>query len=406
MPAPAENLLFRDHVAKAVSHALRSHRGTALLHLRLQDLKETDPLEDLAARIVACTRYPDSVVQLDGRSFAILMSEFTRPEEAGLLAMRLGQAVTGAAAQNGTPLSAAVGIALAPYETEDPDALMAAAGAACEGALAAGEELRFSSEEMNRVARVRAEISRDLPRALEAGELRLHYHPQLDLESGRIKGAEALLRWQHPQRGLLLPAEFVPLAEAFGPLDRMTAWVLRQACADAAGWAGGQSRIAVNLSPRQLEDPATADLVSDILAETGLPEARLELEITESAVMGDVGSAARQLQRLRDLGVQLSLDDFGTGYSSLTLLKHLPVTKLKIDRSFVAGLEDDRGDRAIVRALIDLGRGLGLEVLAEGVEREPQLAFLREAGCTAVQGDLVSPPVEAGRIPALLAGAG
>lgn len=400
MSAQAEDPLFRDRVAKAVSHALRCGRGTALLHLRLQGRNaDAEPvLAEIAGRIAACTRYPDSVVQIDGRSFAVLMSEFTRPEEAGLLAMRLGQAVSEA----GAGLGACLGIALAPFETEAPEVLMTAARSACEAALAAGEALRFSSEEMNRVARARAEISRDLPRALKAGELRLHYHPQLDLASDRITGAEALLRWQHPTRGLLLPAEFVPLAEAFGPLHRMTAWVLRQACLDARAWPAAEARVAVNLSPRQLEDQSSVDLVSWILDETDLPRHRLELEITESAILGDVAAAARQLQRLRNLGVQLSLDDFGTGYSSLALLKQLPVTKLKIDRTFVAGLGCDVGDTAIVRALIDLGRGLGLEVLAEGVETEAQLAILREAGCTAAQGDLISPPVETGVLSGLL----
>ena len=401
MPARAEDLLFRDRVAKAVSHALRCQRGTALLHLRLQNRAAGLDLGEVAGRIAACTRYPDSVVQLNRDSFAILMSEFSRPEEAGLLAMRLGQAVAEA---NGQPLGANVGIALAPYETEDPEALMAAARTACEGARAAAEDLRFSSEEMNRVARVRAEISRDLPQALEAGELRLHYHVQLDLAAQRMSGAEALLRWQHPQRGLLLPAEFVPLAEAFGPLEQITAWVLRQACLDALAWPAVEARVAVNLSPRQLEDEATVERVAEVLRETGLPEARLELEITESAIMGDLSAAARRLQRLRDLGVRIALDDFGTGYSSLTLLKQLPVTKLKIDRSFVSGLGQDPGDAAIVRALIDLGRGLGLEVLAEGVEREDQLAFLRGAGCSAVQGDLISPPVAAAPAGDLLSG--
>ena len=401
MSSNADQLLFRDRVEKAVSHASRFGREAALLWVRLEGADEATDRNALARKVAGCTRYPDSVFQLDPWAFAVLMSELSRPEEAGLLALRLGQAV---AREGAGGVTAHVGIAVAPLESRDPDALIRLAGKAAEGAAAAGDGLRFSRGELNRVAGSRVALSRDLPRALDADELTLHYHLQQDLAMGRVTVAEALLRWQHPQRGLLLPIEFVPLAEAFGPLDRLTDWVLRRACEDAGSWPDRQVRIAVNLSPRQLDGADAVNRISRVLTDCGFPPDRLEIEITESAVMGDMDGAAHQLRRLRDLGIGLALDDFGTGYSTLTLVKHLPVTKLKIDRSFIRGLGVDRGDAAIVRALIDLGLGLGLEIVAEGVETQEQIAYLREAGCTAVQGDGVGEPLPAAEVPARLHG--
>jgi len=240
-----------------------------------------------------------------------------------------------------------------------------------------------------------------LQKALTNQELELHYQPEIDARTGRVIAVEALLRWHHPMRGLVSPAEFIPLAEQTGLIVPMGDWVLRAACAQAAAWRRGKLapvRVAVNLSARQFEDADFVARVEDALEESGLEPTALELEITESMVARDATQAAKWLSDLRSLGIRVMVDDFGTGYSSLAHLKRFPIDGLKIDRSFVQNLPTDRHDASITRAVIAMAHELGLEVVAEGVEVQEQLAFLREHGCDLAQGYLFGAPMPADRL--------
>jgi EAL domain-containing protein (putative c-di-GMP-specific phosphodiesterase class I) len=236
-------------------------------------------------------------------------------------------------------------------------------------------------------------LENDLGYAIERDELKVHYQPVMDIKTGRIVGAEALLRWQHPERGLVPPDEFIPLAEETGLIMPIGEWVLRQACSQAATWSKsglGALRVTVNVSARQVEQPGIVQLVSEVLAETGLPPQYLHLELTEGAVMRHIDTVISTLSALRSLGVGISVDDFGTGYSSLGYLKRFPIDTIKIDRSFVSDVTTDQNDAAIVTTVIAMARSLNLRVIAEGVETEPQLDFLRRAECDEFQGFLLS----------------
>jgi len=248
-------------------------------------------------------------------------------------------------------------------------------------------------------------LENDLSHALERDELRVLYQPVMEIASGRIVGGEALLRWQHPQRGMVGPDEFIPLAEETGLIGPIGEWVLRMACKQARAWRDarlGPSRISVNVSARQVEQPGLVRAVASALAETGLPPHCLHLELTEGAVMRQLESVSFTLAELREMGVGISVDDFGTGYSSLGYLKRFPVDTIKIDRSFVRDVTTDQNDAAIVTTVIAMARGLNLRVIAEGVETEAQLSFLRENECHEFQGFLLSRPVSATEFEALV----
>ena len=246
----------------------------------------------------------------------------------------------------------------------------------------------------------RMECERELRHALEHDGLDIHYQPQLDLRTGRLVGLEALARWPHPTRGMIPPAEFIPIAEQAGLICALGAWVLHHACARAVRWG---VRLAVNLSPDQVRSPGLVGMVKHALSDTGLPPAMLELEITETVLLQDSANTLERLEVLRDLGVGIALDDFGTGYSSLSYLNRFPFTKIKIDRTFIANLVQDPTAAAIVQAVTTLGRSLALRVTAEGVETEAQLARLRTFGCDEVQGYLTGRPAAAAAIDALVA---
>jgi EAL domain-containing protein (putative c-di-GMP-specific phosphodiesterase class I) len=252
-------------------------------------------------------------------------------------------------------------------------------------------------------------VEDDLRVALAEGQLSNVYQPIVDPANGSIAGFEALVRWNHPERGTVSPADFIPVAEQNGLIVQLGHGVLREACAEAASWApradGAPLRISVNLSPRQLSDPGLVDSVSAVLKVTGLAAERLSLEITESAFTDDPAGALDVLRRLKELGVSLELDDFGTGYSSLTYVRMFPIDALKIDRSFVQGVSDSPEDAAIVQAVISMGRALGVNVVAEGVESEDQSAVLQDLGCRLAQGFLFSRPVPASALPGLVGSA-
>ncbi|MCY1531369.1 putative signaling protein [compost metagenome] len=296
-------------------------------------------------------------------------------------------------------ISASLGIALFPADAESVEQVLRNADSALFKAKSSGRDVyAFYSQELTEQARQRVQLVSALRRAQAQDQLRVHYQPIHRLADGQLIGFEALVRWEHPERGLVPPGEFLPVAEESGLIGNLDAWVLEQACRQMRRWLEedrGLAFVAVNLSCRLFRRAELYDEVARVLAATGLAPEYLELEITESAVMEDPDTAEALLGRLRELGVRLAIDDFGTGYSSLQRLKRLPVHKLKIDQSFIRGLPADQNDIAIARAVTALGRSLGLSVLAEGIETEPQAGFLRELGCDYGQGYLFSRPLPA-----------
>ncbi len=284
---------------------------------------------------------------------------------------------------------------LSPGDGDDPDELVRRADLALYRAKGEGRgRFRFFEPAMDEEVRARQRLQQELRRALERGQFLLHYQPQLGLTRDAAAGVEALLRWRHPTRGLVPPGEFVPVAEASGLIMPLGAWVLREACRQAAAWRcqGLALTVAVNVSPVQLRHPDLLDVVDEALAASGLEPGRLELVVTEGLLVESDGGVAARLAGLAARGVGLAIDDFGTGYSSLAYLKRLPARKIKVDRSFVRDIGADPEHEAVVRAIVSLGHALGKEVVAEGVETEAQLAFLRALGCDAAQGFLLARP--------------
>lgn len=291
-----------------------------------------------------------------------------------------------------------IGVALAPADGDEAGALLRSASAALSAARAAGPEtIRFAGAELNRMAYGRLRLEQDLRRAIEAGELELHFQPQITLNSGMVTGAEALVRWRHPVRGMVSPADFVPVAEECGLVEPLGRFVLAEASRTVVDWArrGIEVRIAVNVSPLQFRRPRFAETTLDIIRAAGADPSRIELEITESAAMGDPEHAARELAPLKAAGVRIAIDDFGTGYSNLAALTRLPFDVLKIDRGFVRDASTSPGARVVVGTVIGMAENLGFETIAEGVETAEQLAFVTSHGCNYVQGFLFARPMPA-----------
>ena len=292
----------------------------------------------------------------------------------------------------------AVGVALAPADGDESATLLRSASAAVSAARAAGpQSIRFAGAELNRMAYGRLRLEQDLRRAIGRGDLELHYQPQVDIVTRAVSGCEALVRWRHPLRGMISPMEFIPVAEECGLIEPLGRLVLAQATRQAAEWRarGMPVRIAVNVSAIQFRRQHFADRVLDVIAAAGADPAQIELEITESAAMGDPAHAARELAPLKRAGIKIAIDDFGTGYSNLSSLTRLPLDVLKIDRSFVRDAATAAGARAVVAAVMSLAGNLGFETVAEGVETEEQLAFVAQQGCTHVQGYLFGKPMPA-----------
>jgi EAL domain-containing protein (putative c-di-GMP-specific phosphodiesterase class I) len=300
-------------------------------------------------------------------------------------------------AEHELAITCSVGIALFPADGVTPDNLVKNADTALRYAKECGKNTtRFYSSELNARALQKLSLTNELRRAIERDELRLYYQPKVDLRTDEVVGTEALVRWQHPERGLVLPAEFIHLAEDTGQILKIGEWVLRQSCRWAT-FIGAQQglQISVNLSARQFNDPQLPKMVARALKESGLPPHVLELEITESTAMQQTDMALRTLKRLKQMGVSLAIDDFGTGYSSLAYLRRFPVDKIKIDRTFVSDLPGDHDQGAIVSAIVALAHALQIKVVAEGVETEAQRDFLVSCGCDFIQGYLVGKPVDA-----------
>jgi predicted signal transduction protein with EAL and GGDEF domain len=326
------------------------------------------------------------------------------PEDTAILARRIVDVVSAPYQLEGqcVTIGVSIGIAMAPADGALCERLLKNADLALYRAKAEQRGVwRFFEAEMDARLQARRRLEVDLREALAKDELKILYQPLYDLERERICGFEALLRWHHPKRGLVSPSEFIPIAEEIGLIASLGEWVLYQACAEASKWPE-HVKLAVNVSPAQFKNDRLVHMVTDALAISGIQAQRLELEITESVLLANSGTTFNILHSLRDLGVRISMDDFGTGYSSLSYLRSFPVDKIKIDQSFIRGLAATDGSDMIVRALIGLGRSMGMLTTAEGVETAEQLSQLRMEKCNEVQGYLFSPPVDPSQIPRLL----
>jgi diguanylate cyclase (GGDEF)-like protein len=396
-------LMFGEHTPKALVRSRRSG-GLAVLCLDLDGFKAVNDthghaagdalLYAVAQRLKTCVREADFIVRLGADEFAIVQESVEQPQAATGLARRLvaDLARPFALEEHQVELSVSVGIALSQDGVTTSEALLKCADLAMTRAKADGGGMfRCFEPEMDIRLQARRKLEQDLRSALSLGQFEVFYQPLVASRSGAVLGFEALVRWRHPERGLVSPDVFIPVAEEIGLISGLGAWVLARACADAATWPD-EMKVAVNLSPEQFRGNGLVGFVADALAASGLPARRLELEITESTLIQDDETVLAALHALRALGVRIGMDDFGTGYSSLSYLRRFPFDKIKIDQSFVRGMTEANDCLAIVRAVIGLGRSLGMAVTAEGVETAHQLATLREEGCGELQGYLFSRP--------------
>ncbi|MBI3435528.1 MAG: EAL domain-containing protein [Proteobacteria bacterium] len=396
----ANRTLFRERLEEALARARRSGDGLAVHCIDLDNFKTVNdtlghPIGDVLLRMVAerllqCIRETDTVARLGGDEFAVIQDGIGDPQAAGNLAQRLIDAMSDPFAIEGHEVAASssIGIATAIRGEEDADLLLRNADMALYRAKSAGRRtFCFFEPEMDAHLQARRKMELDLRTALARQEFEVHYQPIIDLASNRLDGFEALLRWNHPQRGPVSPAQFIPIAEEAGLIVSIGEWVLRQACNEAMTWPD-DTAIAVNLSPVQFMSGNIVQAVITALAVSGLPAGRLELEITESVLFEDNDVNLATLHRLRLLGVRVALDDFGTGYSSLSVLRRFPFDKIKIDRSFVGELAHNPDCLAISQGIIALASGLGMKTTAEGVETRDQADILRAGGCDSAQGYL------------------
>jgi diguanylate cyclase (GGDEF)-like protein len=396
-------VLLSERLADALAELGRDRR-LAVLYLDLDHFKGVNDslghqigdelLKTVAARLRSCVREVDTVARVGGDEFAIIRTGIEQPNEAAMLARRICEAVREPCDLHGHAVivETSIGVALAPGDGTDPDELMKNADMALYRAKADGRgTYRFFEPAMDARMKTRRTLELALRMALANGEFELHYQPLVNLDDRRITCCEALIRWRHPERGLIQPVEFIPIAEEIGLIVPLGEWVLRQACADAMQWPA-DIKVAVNLSPIQVMNQNLVAVIVGALAAAGLPASRLEVEITESVLMQNSEATLATLHRLRELGVKISMDDFGTGYSSLSYLRSFPFDKIKIDRSFISGLATGDDSVAIVLAISGLARHLGIATTAEGVETKQQLQQVKALGCSEMQGFLFSPP--------------
>jgi diguanylate cyclase (GGDEF)-like protein/PAS domain S-box-containing protein len=402
----ANRVVFREALEAALPRAARGE-PIAVLCVDLDRFKTVNDtlghgvgdelLKQASDRLRKAVRETDLVARLGGDEFAVIQLGSPQPTGATLLADRLIESLGAPFEVDGQILNigCSVGVSIGPDDGCDPDQLLRNADLALYRAKTEGRgQHRFFASDMDERMQARRRLELELRAALVAGQFELAFQPLITVETGGISGFEALLRWQHPERGLVLPDEFIPLAEEIGLIVPLGEWVLREACATAAGWPD-QIRVAVNLSPTQFRAGNLVGTVVSALSAAGLAPNRLELEITEGVLLANSDETLKVLHALRGLGVRIAMDDFGTGYSSLSYLRSFPFDKIKIDRSFVRDIDADPEAMAIVRAVTGLGRSLGMATTAEGIETEEQLARLRADGCTEVQGYLLGRPMPA-----------
>ncbi len=410
-------MLFQDRLTQALDLARRHHRGLSVLFLDLDQFKLVNDtlghaagdrlLQAVAARLRQSVRKSDTVARVGGDEFNLLLPEIGRGSQAARMAEKILATVARPVEVDGHRLyiTTSIGISLYPADGADAEALLTSADIAMYRAKELGRNgFQLCTPAMNARSLERLTLENDLRQGIERHEFRLYYQPQLDLASGRIVGVEALLRWQHPSRGMVSPDAFIAVAEEARLIVPIGEWTLRRACKQTVAWqAAGQPglRLAVNLSALQFQQRHLTAGIGRILEETGLDPRQLEIEITESAAIQNAALTVEVLSALRAIGVRIAIDDFGTGHAALAYLKQFPIDALKIDRGFVTDLEASQEDRAIVTAIISLAHGLGIRVIAEGVETEGQLRFLAESGCDEYQGFLLSPPLPPALLPSL-----
>ncbi len=409
---------LQERMEQALALSRRGHgHTTAALCLDLDGFKAVNDtfghpvgdalLQAVAGRLKASVRDIDTVCRLGGDEFVVLLVELDTRDRAGMLTQRILRSLNEPYDLDGQRVfvGASAGIAIAPDDATSPVALLKSADTALYRAkLDEPGCYRFFHPEMDARLQARAALERDLRDAVRDGGFSLVYQPQFRLSPERLSGFEALLRWHHPVRGQVGAMEFIPLAEETGLIVPIGAWVLRQACAEAMNWPG-TINVAVNLSAAQFKDNALVQTVRDALLQSGLPAARLDLEITETVLLNNNSATLVMLHALRELGVSVSMDDFGTGYSSLSYLRSFPFNKIKVDQCFVRDLSHHPQSRTIIRAVVALAKGLGMKTLAEGVETNDQLEELRRAGCDDAQGYLLGEPASAAAAAALARGA-
>jgi diguanylate cyclase (GGDEF)-like protein len=418
----ANRQMFREMLDHTLARSQRTGSRCALLYLDLDRLKRINDsyghtlgdqiLREVASRLLASTRSADLVAhddslheevvaRLGGDEFTVLLTDLSRAEDAARVAARicteLGRPLQVAHVE--LAVTASIGIAIFPDNGADPETLLRHADMAMYAAKQRGRNTyEFFTEAMQQQAVERLSLEQDLARALESGQFSLHYQPQVDAGSGRIVSAEALLRWQHPQRGMVSPVQFIPVAEETGLIVPLGEWVVLAACRQMAQWRQAGLPVvpvAVNLSAHNFRSDSLLTSIAHALESTGLPSSCLHVELTESAVMQEPAAAMKTLGALKAIGLKLSIDDFGTGYSSLSTLKQFPIDLLKIDRSFVRDLPEDGSSASIVEAILALANALGLGVVAEGVETAAQRDFLCSRRCSLMQGYLFSKPLPA-----------
>jgi diguanylate cyclase (GGDEF)-like protein/PAS domain S-box-containing protein len=394
-------VLLRDRLEHELKRVKRGEI-VAMLCLDLDHFKSVNdtlghPIGDELLKLVAdrlrgCTREPDTIARLGGDEFAIIMTQLHQPSDAAVLARRIRASINKPYHVDGHQIISdiSIGISIAPIDGTEPDQLLKNADMALYGAKGDGRgTYRFFEAEMDKRMKERRNLEMDLRQALANGEFELHYQPLVNLQTNEISAFEALLRWHHPTKGLISPADFVPIAEETGLIVSIGEWVLRTACKETANWPD-HVKVAVNLSPAQLKTKNLVSLVKEALADCSMAAERLQLEITETMLMQNTFATLAMLHELRKLGVQIAMDDFGTGYSSLSYLRSFPFDKIKIDRSFIQDLTNGAEPRAIVHAVAGLAKCLNMISTAEGVETQQQLDTLQAAGCTEMQGYLFS----------------
>ena len=410
--------LFEDRLAQAIAMAKSSGQMLGVLFISLDQFKKVNDtlghgpgdilLREFAERLKSCIAQTDTIARFGSDEFALLRTQIEGPDDVIETIGSLSQVLKFAFELDGQELfaTASVGISLFPFDGDDGQTLLKNAGAALYKAKrSGGANYQFYTADIHDRASRRLSLETTLRRALQNQEFLLHYQPKVSVDSLEITGVEALVRWHHPQLGLISPAEFIPLAEDTGLIIPIGQWVLKEACLQNKRWQNqgfARMRMAVNISARQLQDQTFADTVIRTLRETDLEPEYLELELTESSIMQNVELAANVLSRLKAMGIYCSIDDFGTGFSSLASLKRLPINALKIDKSFVSEAPSEPDDAALVLAIITLAHNLRLKVIAEGVETEEQLRLLHLLRCDEIQGGLFSKPLPADALESLL----
>jgi len=405
----SKRVVLMDHIEIAIMQAHRSKQMFAVLFIDLDRFKHINDayghetgdqlLREVALRLKSCVRETDTISRIGGDEFSILLSEIRHPEDAARIAEKVISCMQEPFVISGYELhtSASIGISTYPADSIRPEMLLKCADVAMYHVKESGRgSYQFYNQFMKSKTIERMVFENSLRKALDRGELRVYYQPQMDMQTRRIVCVEALVRWQHPEFGLLDPIKFIPLAEDTGLIKFIGEFVLKTACAQNKVWqTEGQPRVCmtVNLSTHEFQNPGIIELITRILRETDHDPGLLELEITESTAMRDASHTIEKLKKLADMGIRFSLDDFGTGYSSLSYLKKLPINKLKIDKSFVSGLREDKDAQAIVYAVIAMAHSLNLSVVAEGVETDEQMKFLDSCECDQIQGYLYSKPL-------------